>query len=197
MAARLPKLSLDDDGYIICTVEIAAKQLGLSRVGLDKSIKELNIPKTNARVNLAEVIRIRSENTGTVKDVLDDKIRKLKAEADYKAQKAKQEEMVTLQMMKELIPQEEVKDALENEFLDIRQKLLLLPESIKSKIYAIDPVLASQCGEVVHETIQECLRGLAAHNGGAENTEPMAKKPKRNNKKGAKSLSTAATRDSK
>lgn len=195
MAKRLPTLALDDSKHIICSVEIAAVQLGLSRVGLEKSIKELNIPKENARVDLSEVIRIRSEADGEEEEP--DKARKLKAEADYKMQKAKQEEMVTLQMMGELIPQEEVKDALENEFLDIRQKLLLLPDTIKSKVYAIDPVIASSCGEVVNEAVQECLKGLARINDSPGDKEPVAKKPKRNYKKGAKRISAATTGDGK
>lgn len=195
MAKRLPTLALNEDKHIICSVEIAAAQLGLTRVGLEKSIKELGIPKENARVDLSEVIRIRNESDG--EEEAPDKARKLKAEADYKIQKAKQEEMVTLQMMGELIPQEEVKDALENEFLDIRQKLLLLPETIKSKVYAVDPVIAGSCGEVANEAIQECLKGLARINDSAGDKEPMAEKPKRNYKKGTKRVLTTTTGDGK
>lgn len=197
LAKRMPALSLNDDKHILCSVDIAAKQLGITRVGLEKSIKELNIPKENARVDLAEVIRIRSENVMSLPKDVSDKVRKLKAEADYKSQKAKQEEMVTLQMMGELIPQEEVKDALENEFLDIRQRLLLLSETIKSKIYAIDPVIANSCEGVVHDAVQECLKRLARVNDSPSDEEKVARKPKRNYKKGARSISAAATGDGK
>lgn len=195
MAKRLPKIALNEENHIICSIDIAAKQLGLTRVGLEKSIKELNIPKENARVDLEEVIRVRSENFFKSSD-WGDKERKLKAEADYKSQKAKQEEMVTLQMMGELIPQEEVKDKLENEFLDIRQKLLQLPEIIKSKIYAIDPIIAGQCEGVVNEAVQGCLAGLAGINDSPGDEEKVARKPKRNYKKGARSISAAATGNS-
>ncbi len=195
MAKRLPPIQLDGRKHIICSVDIAAAQFDMTRVGMEKSIKELNITKTNARVDLSEVIKARAERMNTGNDSVSDSARKLKAEADYKAQKAKQEEMVTLQMMGELIPQEEVKDALENEFLDIRQKLLLLPEAIKSKVYAVDPTIANSCGEVVNEVIQELLKGLARVNDASADTDSVAKKPKRNYKKGAKSISTTTTRN--
>lgn len=195
MAKRLPPIQLDEQKHIICSVDIAAAQFDMTRVGMEKSIKELNITKANARVDLSEVIKARAERMNIEDEAVSDSARKLKAEADYKAQKAKQEEMVTLQMMGELIPQEEVKDALENEFLDIRQKLLLLPETIKSKVYAVDPTIANSCGEVVNEVIQELLKGLARINDTPADTESVAGKPKRNYKKGAKSISTTTTGD--
>lgn len=193
MAKRLPEIRLNEEKHVICSTSVAAAQFGISRVGMDKSIKELGIAKENARVDLAEIIDKRFNKANAAAEAVSDSARKLKAEADYKAQKAKQEEMVTLQMMGELIPQEEVKDALENEFLDIRQKLLLLPETIKSKVYSIDAALAVTCGEVANEVVQELLRKLAGINGKSEDAGKVGKKPKRNYKKGAKSISAAAS----
>ena len=129
------------------------------------------------------------------KQDLSDTEKKLKAEAKYKSEKAKQEEMITLQMMGELIPQEQVKDSLEMLFLDIRQTLLTVPDNIKTRVYGIDPDIATECEEVASEIITKILTRLASGNniGRAEN---VGTKPKKRYTKRTASVSTATATDS-
>ena len=52
MAKRLPEIRLNEEKHIICSTSVAAAQFGISRVGMDKSIKELGIAKENAPIVL-------------------------------------------------------------------------------------------------------------------------------------------------
>lgn len=190
------EIFLTKDKHIMCPVAVAAIHLGITTDPLNKWIKLHDFPKEASKVDLAELLKARRETAEKQKADLSDTEKKLKAEAKYKSEKAKQEEMITLQMMGELIPQEQVKDSLEMLFLDIRQTLLTVPDNIKTRVYGIDPDIATECEEVASEIITKILTRLASGNniGRAEN---VGTKPKKRYTKRATSVSAAAAADSK
>jgi len=189
------ELLLGKDNHILCSASIAAKALGITPQGLNKWIRENKFPKNNGLVDFNGVLELRREQAEQQAQDLSDTEKKLKAEAKYKSEKAKQEEMITLQMMGELIPQEQVKDSLEMLFLDIRQTLLTVPDNIKTRVYGIDPDIATECEEVANEIITKVLTRLAGGDniGRAEN---VGTKPKKRYTKRTASISAAATADS-
>lgn len=189
------EILLTKDKHIMCPIAVAAVQLGITRVALNSWIKDNSFPKDGTLVDLANLLLARRETAEKQKADLSDTEKKLKAEAKYKSEKAKQEEMITLQMMGELIPQEQVKDSLEMLFLDIRQTLLTVPDNIKTRVYGIDPDIATECEEVANEIITKVLTRLASGNniGRAEN---VGTKPKKRYTKRTASVSTAAATDS-
>jgi hypothetical protein len=189
------ELLLDENKHILCTVPIAAKVFEVSPQGLNKCIRENKFPKNKNLVDLNALAKLRREIAQQQLQDLSDTEKKLKAEAKYKNEKAKQEEMITLQMMGELIPQEQVKDSLEMLFLDIRQTLLTVPDNIKTRVYGIDPDIATECEEVASEIITKILTRLASGNniGRAEN---VGTKPKKRYTKRTTSVSAAAAADS-
>lgn len=189
------EILLTKDKHIMCPVAVAAIHLGITTDPLNKWIKLHDFPKEASKVDLAELLKARRETAEKQKADLSDTEKKLKAEAKYKSEKAKQEEMITLQMMGELIPQEQVKDSLEMLFLDIRQTLLTVPDNIKTRVYGIDPDIATECEEVASEIITKILTRLASGNniGRAEN---VGTKPKKRYTKRTTSVSAAAAADS-
>ena len=189
------EILLTKDKHIMCPIAVAAVQLGITRVALNTWIKDNSFPKEGSRIDLADLLLARRETAERQKQDLSDTEKKLKAEVKYKSEKAKQEEMITLQMMGELIPQEQVKDSLEMLFLDIRQTLLTVPDNIKTRVYGIDPDIATECEEVANEIITKVLTRLASGNniGCAAN---VGEKPKKRYTKRTASVSTATAADS-
>ena len=188
------EILLTKDKHIMCPVAVAAIHLGIKTDPLNKWIKLHDFPKEESKVDLAELLKARRETAEKQKQDLSDTEKKLKAEAKYKNEKAKQEEMITLQMMGELIPQEQVKDSLEMLFLDIRQTLLTVPDNIKTRVYGIDPDIATECEEVANEIITKVLTRLASGNN-IVSADNVGTKPKKRYIKRSTGVPTATTAD--
>ena len=189
------EILLTKDKHIMCSIAVAAVQLGITRVALNSWIKDNSFPKDGTRIDLANLLLARRETAEKQKQDLSDTEKKLKAEAKYKSEKAKQEEMITLQMMGELIPQEQVKDSLEMLFLDIRQTLLTVPDNIKTRVYGIDPDIATECEEVANEIITKVLTRLASGNN-IVSADNVGTKPKKRYIKRSTGVPAATTADS-
>lgn len=181
----------DKSKHIICSVSVAAFNLGITVQGLNQWIKKNNFKKDGRNVDFTEILFLRREQAEQQEQDLSDTEKKLKAEAKYKGEKAKQEEMITLQMMGELIPQEQVKNELEMLFMDIRQQILTIPDNIKTRIYSISPDIAQDCEEVTHDIIQKCLTRLASGDN-ASRAENVGEKPTKRYTKRQADVSTAA-----
>lgn len=193
--AGMTKVKVDEKGHIHLSVQMAAVQLGISRAGLYQWMRDREVPKgKDGLVDLPLLLSLRKGVYEEKEKETSDSARKLKAEADFKTSKARQEEMIALQMMGELIPQEQVKDELENLFLEIRQKLLTLKESVKSRVYNIDPELAIECSEVTNELVEELLERLATGNDRA-GTGEVGTKPKKRYRKRTADVQAARTAD--
>lgn len=189
-------IEVTKEKHILCPVSIAAVSVGLTVKGLDLWIKNNGLEKVNRKVDLTQILIMRREQAEQQAQDLSDTERKLKAEVKYRSEKAKQEEMVTLRMMGELIPQEEVKDRLETLFLDIRQQLLTIPDNVKTRVYTVSPEVATDCEGVCHDIVQKCLTRLA----GVDDTghpQDVGAKPKRSYIKRKTDVSSTATGNSK
>lgn len=190
------KLRVDENGHIHLSIQLAAIQLGISKAGLYQWIKDREVPKEKGGfIDLPLLLSMRKGVYEEKEKATSDSARKLKAEADFKTSKARQEEMIALQMMGELIPQEQVKDELETLFLEIRQKLLTLKETVKSRTYNIDPELSVECSEVTNELVEELLERLATGNDRAS-AGTVGEKPKKHYRKRTADVQTARTPDS-
>lgn len=187
-------IQLDEDKHIHCSCTIIGANMGLTSMGVREFCKDNDVPITKGKVDFHDYLAKRREKQIGEEKSLSDSARKLKAEADYKTSKARQEEMVTLQMMGELIPYEEVSEALQGTFLDIRQKLLAFPAQIKSKLYSKDPAMAVEVESEVQKEVNELLERLA-DTGIAESQRRVGEKPKKRYKKRKASVSTTSTDD--
>jgi len=189
-------IELTKDKHILCPASVAAVSVGITVKGLDLWLKNNGLEKVDHKVDLTQILIMRREQAEQQAQDLSDTERKLKAEVKYRSEKAKQEEMVTLRMMGELIPQEEVKDRLENLFLDIRQQLLTIPDNIKTRVYTVSPEIANDCEDVAHDIVQKCLNRLATGNDN-EHPQPMGVKPKRSYTKRKTDVPAPTTGNSK
>lgn len=189
------EIILTKDKHILCPIAVAAVQFGITRQVMNTWVKDNSFPKDGNLVDLTNLLLARRETAERQKQDLSDTEKKLQAEVKYKSEKAKQEEMITLQMMGELIPQEQVKDSLEMLFLDIRQTLLTVPDNIKTRVYGIDPDIATECEEVANEIITKVLTRLASGDN-IGRAESVGTKPKKRYTKRTASVSAAATADS-
>lgn len=187
--------SKDKSKHIICTVGVAAYNLGITTQALNKWIRINEFPKDKGNVDFTEILFKRREQGDQKESDLSDNEKKLKAEAKLKTVKANQEELILLQMMGELIPQEQVKNELEMLFMDIRQQILTIPDKIKTRTYSISPEIAQDCEEEANVIIQECLTRLAGGNN-AGRAENVGRKPTKRYTKRKADVHTAAAGDS-
>lgn len=190
----MEKITVDREHNIYCSLTAIAKQLGITKQRVSAIVKENEIPKSGQLYNLTFMLHLRREQEAQREQDLSDTAKKLKAEADYKTSKARQEELVLMQMMGELIPGEQVKDSLETLFLDVRQTVLTIPENIKTRVYSIAPDLANECAEVANETVKKILTILASGND-TSSTAPVGEKPKRHYTKRKAGVSAATSTD--
>lgn len=186
----------DKSKHIICSVSVAAYNLGITVQGLNQWIKKNNFQKDGRNVDFTKILFLRREQAEQQEQDLSDTEKKLKAEAKYKGAKANQEELILLQMMGELIPQEQVKNELEMLFMDVRQQILTIPDNIKTRIYSISPDIAQDCEEVANDIIQKCLTRLAGGDN-ASRAENVGTKPAKRYTKRKADVSTATTGNSK
>lgn len=192
----MDEIKLTEDRHILCSTGVAAYNLDITQRALNGWVKERNLKRVGKLVDFTEILSLRREQAKQQIEDLSDTEKKLKAEAKYKTEKANQEEMITLQMMGELIPQEEVKDSLEMLFLDIRQQLLTIPDNVKTRVYGIDPDIANDCAEVANDIVTKVLTRLASGNniGRAKN---VGTKPKKRYTKRTTDVSTTTAGNSK
>lgn len=158
----------EKDGRILVTIAVAADLIGVTRQYVNRWVNENKFPKVKGRgtsyIDLGNFLQQRERQMDEKNGELPDTARKLKAEADYKTSKARQEELNLMQMLGELIPQEQVQEELSILFTEIRQTLLQLPTKIKSRVHVIEPQASNDCAEVANGVIQDILHRLAKSN---------------------------------
>ena len=87
--------------------------------------------------------------------------KKLQADADYKAAKARQEEVRLQEMLGYLVPIEMIKDKWTMTFTEIRQTLLKLPNDLRVAVHTQYPEASEGVTEIAEEIVRKCLGGLA------------------------------------
>ena len=119
---------------------------------------------------LKDVIRWRGlSRAGDGNGEESDAVKKLRADAEYKDAKAKQEAVRLQEMLGNLIPIDMMKDEWAMMFTEIRQQLLKLPNDIRAKTYTLYPECSEEVTVIAEETIRQCLERLAnGNNAGVE-----------------------------
>ena len=84
-------IELTEEKHILCSVAVAAVNLGIARVTLDQWIKDHQFPKTGSKVDFTELLKVRRETVEQQKKDMSDAERKTKAEADLKEKQGEKE----------------------------------------------------------------------------------------------------------
>lgn len=160
----------DDNGDLIVNTTDLVNLFGVTK----KSIAEWSgkgCPKIGRGLwKLKDVIAWRGlARRGDVNGEESDAVKKLRADAEYKDAKAKQEAVRLQEMLGNLIPIDMMKDEWAMMFTEIRQQLLKLPNDIRAKTYVLYPECSEEVTVIAEETIRQCLERLANGNyAGAE-----------------------------
>ena len=158
----MSKFTIDNRMHFFCSVSMAAYNLGITRQALSKWMRGRDIPKKGNDIDFTEILFLRREQAEQQEEDLSDTAKKLRAEVKYKEAKAEQEKIKTTQMINDLIPQEEVKGALETVFSEIIKIINHLPGDIKAEIEKIaDAEIASDCEEIANEVTEKVITRLA------------------------------------
>lgn len=100
-----------------------------------------------------------------------DATKKMRAEADYKDAKAKQEAVKLQEMLGNLVPIEMIQEQWAFTFTDIRQQLLKLPNDIRARIHTSYPECSEDVSLIAEEIIRRTLEGLSeCNNAGIKTT---------------------------
>ena len=155
----------DENGDLIVSTTDLVNLFGVTK----KTIAQwpgLGCPKIGRSTwNLREVIAWRGlGRRGDVNGEESDAVKKLRADAEYKDAKAKQEAVRLQEMLGNLIPIDMMKDEWAMMFTEIRQQLLKLPNDIRAKTYVLYPECSEEVTEIAEETIRQCLERLAGGN---------------------------------
>lgn len=98
------------------------------------------------------------------KTVETDASKKLRADAEYKDAKAKQEAVKLQEMLGNLVPIEMIQEQWAFTFTDIRQQLLKLPNDIRARIHTSYPECSEDVSLIAEEIIRRTLEGLSECN---------------------------------
>lgn len=93
-----------------------------------------------------------------------DASKKLRADAEYKDAKAKQEAVKLQEMLGNLVPIEMIREQWEYTFTEIRQQLLKLPNDIRARIHTSYPACSEDVSLIAEEIIRRTLDGLSECN---------------------------------
>ena len=142
-------IELTADKHILCSVAVAAVNLGIARVTLDQWIKDHQFPKTNSKVDFTELLKVRRETVEQQKKDMSDAERKTKAEADLKEKQGEKESIIVAHMEGQIIYTDMVQDALTSLFAEIQGKSLASDNTSESDLLLLG---------VPQETVNEYMR---------------------------------------
>ncbi len=156
----MEKTRINKNGELEVTSDVIIQVFGISRETL-RGWQDKGCPKVGRGWwNLKDFIAWRglTVNQGKAKS---NEVRKLEAEADFKHAKARQEELRLMEMMKQLVPVEMVKDMLSLTFTGIRQELLNIPSQIRTEVHTLYPEASVEVTDIAEKTVRKCLERLA------------------------------------
>lgn len=161
----MEKISFDENDDLIVNTDVLVSLFGVSK----KTIAEWGgkgCPKLGRGAwLLKDVIRWRGlGRSGDTGGEESDAVKKLRADAEYKDAKAKQEAVRLQEMLGNLVPIEMIRDEWAMMFTEIRQQLLKLPNDIRARTYTLYPEASEEVTEIAEETIRQCLEGIAKGN---------------------------------
>ena len=142
-------IEITEDKHILCPVAVAAVHLGITMDALNKWIKAYQFPKENSKIDLAELLRARSETVAESATKQSDAERKTKAEADLKEKQSEKEAIIVAHMEGQIVYTDMVQDSLTSLFAEIQGKCLASDNTSESDLLLLG---------VPQETVNEYMR---------------------------------------
>lgn len=191
-------IELTAEKHILCSVAVAAVNLGIARVTLDQWIKDHQFPKNGTKVDFTELLKVRRETVEQQKKDMSDAERKTKAEADLKEKQGEKEAIIVAHMEGQIIYTDMVQDALTSLFAEIQGRCLASDNTSESDLLLLG---------VPQETVNEYMRKRRertnamltefASGGQSAFKDVGGTKPKRSYTKSKTSVPATAPRNSK
>ena len=155
----------DENGDLIVPTDDVVRIFGVSK----KSVAEWTLkgmPKVDRGMyKLKDVVKWRGlMRLGDATNKETDASKKLRADAEYKDAKAKQEAVKLQEMLGNLVPIEMIQEQWAFTFTDIRQQLLKLPNDIRARIHTSYPECSEDVSLIAEEIIRRTLEGLSECN---------------------------------
>lgn len=127
-------IELTEDKHILCSIAVAAVNLGIARVTLDQWIKDHKFPKNGTKVDFTELLKVRRETVEQQKKDVSDAERKTKAEADLKEKQSEKEAIIVAHMEGQIVYTDMVQDALTSLFAEIQGKCIASDNTSESDL---------------------------------------------------------------
>ena len=155
----------DENGDLIVPTDDVVRIFGVTT----KTVSEWNksgLEKVERGMyKLKDVVKFRGlMRLGDATNQETDAAKKLRADAEYKDAKAKQEAVKLQEMLGNLVPIEMIQEQWAFTFTDIRQQLLKLPNDIRARIHTSYPECSEDVSLIAEEIIRRTLEGLTECN---------------------------------
>lgn len=191
-------VELTENKHIMCSIPVAAVQLGLAASTLREWINTHDFPKDGKLVDLTNILKERRETAEALSTKKSDEERKVKAEADLKEKQSEKEAIIVAHMEGQIIYTDAVQDALTSLFAEIQGKCLASDNTSESDLLLLG---------VPQDTVTEYMRKRRertnamltefASGGQSAFTPVVGEKPKRSYTKRQTSVPAATTGNSK
>ena len=193
MANSPSTLELTQDKHILCSVAVAAIQIGMTEQPLREWMKRHGVEKQGKKVDLANLLTARRESFETDETKKSDAERKTKAEAELKEEQAKQAAMVTAHMEGAIIYMDAALEAFTSLFAEIQAKCISHDNTLESDLL-LDGIPQETVNAIMRKQRERTNTMLTEFADGQSTlTSAVAGKPKRRYIKSEKSVPTAAT----
>jgi len=185
------------DGKILLSTAAIAQAFNVAIELVSRSWGQQGCPKAERGWwDIAEVIKWRGLSR-TEGGEVSAEAKKLKADADTKYARARQEELKLQEMLGSLIPVEMVKGELNYCFTDIKQRLSRLPNDIRVEIYTMYPEHTNEVTEIVERKVRECLSELSKTDDKFTSSRPLAKPARKRGRPSKATVQSAAQANGK
>lgn len=155
------RIKFDENGDLLISSREILRVFSISNATRDLWAKQ-GCPKVERGWwKLSDVIRWRGIGNRLDRDEESDEAKKLRADAEYKDMKAKQEAVKLQEMLGNLVPIDMIQEEWAMTFTEIRQQLLKLPNDIRARIYTLYPECSEDVTLIAKETVRQCLDELA------------------------------------
>lgn len=185
-------IEVTKEKHILCSVAIAAVQLGITRERLNTWINANQFPREKSRVDLANLLEARRESAEAQSTKHSDAERKTKAEAELKEEQAKQAAMVTAHMEGAIIYTDAALEAFTSLFAEIQAKCISHDNTLESDLL-LDGVPQETVNTIMRKQRERTNAMLTEFADGQSTlTQAVGGKPKRRYIKSEKGVPAAA-----
>ena len=180
MANARTEVFLTEEKHIMCSVGVAAVQIGIAEQPLRTWMQKHQFEKDGTKVDLAALIKARRESFEAQSTKQTDADRKTKAEAELKEEQAKQAAMVTAHMEGAIIYTEMALEAFTSLFAEIQAKCISHDNTLESDLL-LDGVPQETVNAIMRKQRDRTNAMLTEFADGGQSTltQPVEGKPKR------------------